>query len=480
MIISASSGCKINWFLKVTGKRADGYHLIDTLFQYLPFPSDEIALDLDAAPGIRVHCGGADMPQDLDNLAGKAAFAYARGTGLQPAWRIVIDKRVPAAAGLGGGSADAGAVLRLLNGHYGLLNGEELNSLAAGIGADVPFFLEPGLARGRGIGAELTRLDAPENLPGVLIVFPGFPASAKWAYSRLAPGRIGSCGAETPLLLAGALRGGDVRKTAELMHNDLEYSLFEKFPLLEVVRQELLDCGAERVMVSGSGSSLFALFDAGADREGAQQAMRKLFSGDPEAKIFASGAWAAPSRSAAKKSAFFLDRDGVVIRQVSYLHDPEQVELEKNVPEALRLIHEKGMLAVVVTNQSGVARGMFSREDVEKVHAKIQTLLAPYGERIDGFFTCFHHPDYTGPCACRKPAPGLFLEAAEALDIDLSSSSMAGDKFSDLESGRNAGVRQSFLLMTGYGPKYIDRARTAGFAAADDLLAAAKDFLGEA
>jgi len=155
------------------------------------------------------------------------------------------------------------------------------------------------------------------------------------------------------------------------------------------------------------------------------------------------------------------------------------VELEKNVPEALKRIHERGMLAVVVTNQSGVARGMFSQEDVEKVHAKIQTLLAPYGERIDGFFTCFHHPDYTGPCACRKPAPGLFLEAAESLGVELRSSFMAGDKFSDLESGRNAGVRRSFLLMTGYGPKYADRARSAGFAVADDLLAAANDALGE-
>jgi len=292
MIISATSGCKINWFLKVTGKRADGYHLIETLFQYLPFPSDEISLDLDASPGIRVRCGGEDMLQDLDNLAGKAALAYARRTGLGPTWSITVDKHVPAAAGLGGGSADAGAVLRLLNGHYGRLNGEELNALASGIGADVPFFLDPGLALAKGIGDELTRLEPPAKLPGILIVFPGFPVSAKWAYTRLAPAKIAPGKAETPSLLAEALRRGDVKKTAELMHNDLEYALFEKFPLLEIVRQELLGCGAERVMASGSGSSLFALFGADADREGAQQAMRELFRGDPEAKIFASGAWA--------------------------------------------------------------------------------------------------------------------------------------------------------------------------------------------
>ena len=172
------------------------------------------------------------------------------------------------------------------------------------------------------------------------------------------------------------------------------------------------------------------------------------------------------------RRAFFLDRDGVIIRQVSYLHDPELVELEKNVPEALRRIHDRGMLAVVVTNQSGVARGMFSREDVERVHARIQELLSAYGEKADGFFTCFHHPDFTGPCSCRKPAPGLFLSAAAELDIDIAASFMAGDKFSDLESGRRAGVRQSVLLMTGYGPKYAEQAREAGFPVAEDLLCA--------
>ncbi|MBR7104198.1 MAG: HAD family hydrolase [Lentisphaeria bacterium] len=172
------------------------------------------------------------------------------------------------------------------------------------------------------------------------------------------------------------------------------------------------------------------------------------------------------------KKAFFLDRDGVVIRQISYLHDPALVELEKNVPEAIRKIHEKGMLAVVLTNQSGVARGMFTEKDVDLCHERLQELLAAYGEKIDGFYTCCHHPDYTGVCSCRKPAPGLFHAAAEELGIDIALSFMAGDKFSDLESGRNAGVSQSVLLRTGYGEKYIQRAQEAGFAVASDLLEA--------
>ena len=172
------------------------------------------------------------------------------------------------------------------------------------------------------------------------------------------------------------------------------------------------------------------------------------------------------------QKAFFLDRDGVVIRQISYLHDPALVELEKNVPQAIRLIHEKGMLAVVLTNQSGVARGMFTEKDVTLCHERLQELLAAHGEKIDGFYTCCHHPDFTGPCSCRKPEPGLFLAAAGDLDIDISASFMVGDKFSDLESGRNAGTKQSILLRTGYGPKYTERAAEAGFDVCSDLLEA--------
>ena len=170
------------------------------------------------------------------------------------------------------------------------------------------------------------------------------------------------------------------------------------------------------------------------------------------------------------KKAFFLDRDGVVIRQISYLHDPELVELEKNVPQAIRKIHEKGMLAVVLTNQSGVARGMFTEKDVDLCHQRLQELLAQHGEKIDAFYTCCHHPDFSGECSCRKPKPGLFVAAAQELDIDTASSFMVGDKFSDLESGRNAGVKQSILLETGYGLKYIQKALDAGFDVCADLL----------
>ena len=263
MISKTSGGCKINWFLKVTGKRSDGYHSLVTLFQYIDFPSDGIELDFSAPPGIRVDCGREDLPRDLDNLAGRAAQAYALAAGLDPAWRITIRKQVPAAAGLGGGSADAGAVLRLLNARYGLLDEKALVSLAAKLGADVPFFLAPGLVKAEGIGEKMTVLPPPERLPEILIVFPGFPVSVKWAYGRLAPERISPAESGVPERLARALAAGDVSAVGELMHNDLEYALLEKFPLLEILREELLGLGAVRVMVSGSGSSLCTDFGSG-------------------------------------------------------------------------------------------------------------------------------------------------------------------------------------------------------------------------
>ena len=286
---TARSGCKINWFLKVTGKRPDGYHELATLFQYLPVPSDTIELDFDASSGIKVACGGPGLPQDLDNLAGKAALAYAQAAGIVPAWQIVIDKHVPSAAGLGGGSADAGTVLRMLEEHYGLLGKEKLISVAAKLGADIPFFLAPGLVFARGIGEKMTPYPLPEKQPDLLIVFPGFPVSAKWAYCALAPERISPVSPETEKNIIGAALAGDPEKLAQAMHNDLEYALFDKFPLLGVLREKLTENGALRVMVSGSGSSVIAVFKTPADRKKAAEKMKMLLQSDPLSAVFELG-----------------------------------------------------------------------------------------------------------------------------------------------------------------------------------------------
>ena len=287
MIKTSRSGCKINWYLKVTGKRDNGYHDIVTLFQYLESPSDTIEFDFAAAPGIRVLCDTPRLPQDLDNLAGKAAQAYALAAGIVPHWRIFIKKEIPSAAGLGGGSADAGTVLRMLEEQYSLLGKSKLLEIAAKIGADVPFFLSPGLVLAEGIGEKMTAFPLPEDLPPFLIIFPGFPVSARWAYCNMAKERITPAQENIAEELLSTLRNNDVLSLAKLMHNDLEYALFDKFPLLHVLREELTSSGALRVMVSGSGSSLIALFPDEKTSHRAAEKIKTLLN-DPVSAVFES------------------------------------------------------------------------------------------------------------------------------------------------------------------------------------------------
>ena len=149
--------------------------------------------------------------------------------------------------------------------------------------------------------------------------------------------------------------------------------------------------------------------------------------------------------------AIFLDRDGTINVEKDYLIDPADLELLPGVGEALRRGQEAGYLLVVVTNQSGVARGYFTTNEVEGLHDHLQRELLPFGVQIDAFYLCPHHPEHgAGPCACRKGAPGMLLQAARKHHIDLAASWMIGDKRSDVEAGFHAGCR-SILVRTGYG-----------------------------
>jgi len=181
--------------------------------------------------------------------------------------------------------------------------------------------------------------------------------------------------------------------------------------------------------------------------------------------------------------AVFLDRDGVINVEKGYLHRVEDFEFLPGAPEALRLLKEAGFLLIVVTNQSGVARGYYSLEAVHELHRHLQDELIPYGAAIDGFYICPHHPDHESEdqlteCSCRKPLPGMIEKAVSDFHIDPARSYLVGDKLSDSEAGRAAGCR-CFLVRTGYGdipavsvPKDVT--------IVDDLLAAARSIIGEA
>jgi D-glycero-D-manno-heptose 1,7-bisphosphate phosphatase len=158
---------------------------------------------------------------------------------------------------------------------------------------------------------------------------------------------------------------------------------------------------------------------------------------------------------AKKWQAVFLDRDGTINEEVGYLDRMEKLQLIPGAAEAIRLINESGMKAVVITNQSGVARGVFDEAFVEKTHACLRDILREEGALIDAFYFCPHHPtegrvEYLKICDCRKPAPGMLLRAAEELRIDPNHSYMVGDTLKDIEAGARAGA-QGILVRTGYG-----------------------------
>ncbi len=152
--------------------------------------------------------------------------------------------------------------------------------------------------------------------------------------------------------------------------------------------------------------------------------------------------------------AVFLDRDGTILELVEYLHDPDRVRLIPGVAAALRRIGEAGWLRVVCTNQSGIARGWFTRDAVDAVHERMLDLLRAEGADIDRIEVCPHHPDFGSPCTCRKPAGGMLERAAEALGIHTSRSWIIGDRIEDLQAGRVVGAR-GILVLSGYGRDQI-------------------------
>lgn len=134
---------KINLFLKVTERCEDSYHNIETLFMPLDNPADNIQIDFESCTGISISCGTPGVPCDQRNICWKVADEYARQYDITPSWNIYIEKNIPIAAGMGGGSSDAAAVLRILNEHYEKASNKELAVIALNCGADVPFFSIP-------------------------------------------------------------------------------------------------------------------------------------------------------------------------------------------------------------------------------------------------------------------------------------------------------------------------------------------------
>jgi len=164
--------------------------------------------------------------------------------------------------------------------------------------------------------------------------------------------------------------------------------------------------------------------------------------------------------------AVFFDRDGTLIEDVGYLRTPGEVRMIPGAAEAVRMLNDRQILTCVISNQSGVARGLMTEADLVPIHERLQQLLAAAGAHLDRIYYCPHHPTegrppYNIECTCRKPRTGMLQRAASELPIALEKSFVIGDKTLDIEAAKAAGTR-SILVLTGYGRSSVDECRRAG------------------
>ncbi len=174
---------------------------------------------------------------------------------------------------------------------------------------------------------------------------------------------------------------------------------------------------------------------------------------------------------ARQRAAVFLDRDGTIIEDVAYLRHPDQVRLIPGAAQAIKRLNDRDLLAIVVTNQSGMARGLVSRHEYQAAERRVDELLRAEGAKLDAHYFCPHLPELTGPCDCRKPGVLLYRQAAEQFRIDLRASWWVGDRLRDVlpaETLNGHGV----LVLTGAGATEARDQKASGFTKAGDLAAA--------
>lgn len=262
MTLEKTSPCKVNLLLNILGRRADGFHDLETIF-YPVNVCDRLTF-APAPAGIELTCSAPALPTDSSNLVHRAASAFLQAAGIGSGVRIHLEKQLPLAAGLGGGSANAAITLLGLNEMFGHpLADARLHIVAATLGSDVNFFLQPKPALATGRGEQIQPLDFFPALRGttMLLIHPGFGIATAWAYEKLADypaalhGRPGRA-AELVLLL----QQDDPVAAGKAFYNSLEAPALHKHPILMIYQEFLREHGALATLMSGSGSTTFALF----------------------------------------------------------------------------------------------------------------------------------------------------------------------------------------------------------------------------
>jgi len=259
MKLSFKTPAKINLGLHIQRKREDGYHELETLLQMVTL-YDEIELESLAA-GIELECDAPGIPRDDTNLVVRAARLLADGyPGRGAGVRIRLHKHIPSGAGLGGGSGNAAGVLMGLNVLWDMkLKREDLLPLAGRLGADVPFFLTAPCALGKGRGDILSPIQTTGKF-WVLLIYPQFPIATSWVYQNLnfkLTNRVNHIS-----ILKKFLSESQVAGLGEHLCNDLEPVVLQRYPVIQAIKEELVSQGAKGALLSGSGSTVFGIFDS--------------------------------------------------------------------------------------------------------------------------------------------------------------------------------------------------------------------------
>lgn len=291
---------KINLYLEIIGDRPDGYHELAMILQSIDL-SDQIDLRSNGTDHIRIYCDDPQIPTDSSNLAYKAAAlmseqfpdVYRKFGGVD----ITIHKRIPMGAGLAGGSADAAAVLVGVNLMWRLgLTQTELQELAARLGSDIPFCVSGGTALATGRGEQLAPLPSVDFLYAVLAKHRSLAVSTPWAYKTYRAQFSGSYVSDQDSLLVRRQRvhSGDIvaaisqrqgARIGQLLHNDLEKAVLPNYPQVEWLRQTLSELETLGVMMSGSGSTVFALVESKAQAEQVRQQLKAALP-DPDLSLW--------------------------------------------------------------------------------------------------------------------------------------------------------------------------------------------------
>lgn len=284
---------KLNLSLAVTGRREDGFHALVSLVAQVEH-GDELEVEWrPAGEGFSLSCDQPDLPTGPENLVMRAAQTFAAATGWRGGAHFLLKKRVPAGAGLGGGSSDAAAVFKVLNARLETpLALPALSDLAARVGSDCPLFLHDGPVVIRGRGEDVTPVTGPaaKALAGqrVLLFKPSFGINTAWAYGRLARGAPASYANAVEAEARLAAWAADPRKIAGLLHNSFEAVAFEKFLALPTLLVRLRERFGLPVMMSGSGSACFALLPEQSTRDEAIRAEIAEAWGDDAWTVFTS------------------------------------------------------------------------------------------------------------------------------------------------------------------------------------------------